>query len=122
MKLVVSPPVEEIEGEVFQAKVTKFGTSAHIPFSRKFLFSEVKIIVPYQQCFLNTEEIHKIVSLCHNKIPKSKKKTEYLNSIKNFENKKFTSVDLMNISWLLDGETDETTLKFFELYNPMKKR
>ena len=72
-KIRVIKREKEIEGQVFEGKVTKFGTSAHISFSKKHLGKKVKIIVPSEAEYiwiLGKEELNDFVKSCSKSLKK----------------------------------------------------
>ena len=69
VKIKIVQREQEIEGKIFEGKVTSFGTSAHIPFSKRFLGRKVKIIIPEEaECFwvFSEEERKEFVNAANN--------------------------------------------------------
>ena len=50
-KIKITSKEKEIEGDVFGGLVKPFGTSAHIPFSRKYVGSHIDVIVPSERVY-----------------------------------------------------------------------
>jgi len=65
-KIKIASNVREIEGRIEKGRVTPFGTSAHIPFSKKYLGKEVYVIVPEEPNYswiLSKDELERFAKI-----------------------------------------------------------
>jgi len=63
-----------LHGEVLNGKVTPFGTSAHIPFSKKHIGKKIKIVVPDETLYVwvfSEKERKEFVEACLKELEKN---------------------------------------------------
>ena len=105
VNIKVTEKVHEFEGEVINGVVKSFGTSAHIPFSKKFMGRKVKIIVPAgnegnndRVWVLTDKELEEFVGNCKKALkeqPESRLTFHKKGVIENIETKNFSENDLV---------------------------
>ena len=120
-KIKIIEKETEIEGTVEEKKVTPFGTSAHIPVSKKHSGKYVNVVVPTKSKYfwLLTDVELKEVNLVVNKIIEKKdgKLHHYrLGALSNINQTKFYLEDLQKIYELLKESKNHK-----HLVNKLKK-
>ena len=106
MKIKITKQEKEIEGSIVEGVVKPFGTSAHIPFSKKHMGKVVPVIVPSESKYvwlLKESEKKRIIDVVKEIIIKENGKLEFhrLNLIKDLETNNFDLDSLMKIINLL---------------------
>ena len=123
-KIKITEKEIEIEGTVEEKKVTPFGTSAHIPVSKKHTGKYVNVVVPSKSKYfwLLTDVELKEVNIVVNKIIEKKngKLHHYrLGALQNINQTKFYLEDLQKVYELLKESKNHKHLvkKLKETYN-----
>ena len=121
MKVKITKEFKTLDGEVISKAVTPFGTSAHIPFSRKHTGKLVDVIVPSEARYvwlLSGKELEDVINSCL-KIIKSEKETKMtfqkFDHINNLKQKNFELQDLEEaIETLKRGKNKQTIAEKIE--------
>ncbi len=123
MKIKITKQEKEIEGSIEEGVVKPFGTSAHIPFSRKHLGKAVPVIVPSepQYIWLLKESERKRIILEARKIileEDGKLEPYRLKLLEDIEKKRFNLPSLLKIIVLLENKNKEKeiTIRIRNLY------
>ncbi|KKL90758.1 hypothetical protein LCGC14_1901470 [marine sediment metagenome] len=124
MKIKITKDQKEIEGEIEDGKVTLFGNSAHIPFSKKHLAKKVLIIVPSKPKYiwlLKESEKRELISVASKIIEQENGKLEHHREelINDLSNDNFDLDSLIKIVSLLEskGKEKELVKKIKGIYN-----
>ncbi len=123
-KIKITEKEIEIEGTVEEKKVTPFGTSAHIPVSKKHSGKYVSVVVPSKSKYfwlLTSGELKEINIVVDKIIEKKDSKLHHyrLGCLKNINQTKFHLGDLQKVYELLKESKNHKHLvkKLKEAYN-----
>lgn len=99
----------ELEGDVVGKVVTPFGTSAHIPFSKKHTGKNVEVVIPknpHYSWVLSKADLKHFIEVCKKTISKGDAKLmrHKLDRLKRIEKGKFLLEDLEYFCILLEEE------------------
>ena len=103
----------EIEGTIEKGNVKPFGTSSHIPFTKKHLGKVVKVVVPIKPKYvwlISKEEKNKLLKYAKKNIEKENGKLKHyrLQSLRDLEKTEF---DLDSLVKVLDFFHDKELIK-----------
>lgn len=123
MKIKITKQEKEIEGSIEEGFVKPFGTSAHIPFSRKHLGKAIPIIIPTEPKYiwlLKESEKRRLINEAKKIIIEEDGKLEFhrLKLLEDLEETRFDLLSLLKIVTLLEnrGREKEITRKIRKLY------
>ncbi|KKM75924.1 hypothetical protein LCGC14_1385410 [marine sediment metagenome] len=123
-KITITKKQIDMVGEVVEGNVKPFGTSAHIPFSKKHMGKIVKVIVPSEANFvwlLTDKDRARLLITARNIILKENGKLESyrLELLENLSERAFNLDDLVKIIKLLESHNKEKVLvsKVKKAYN-----
>lgn len=89
---------EIVKGKIIKKTVMPFGTSGHIPFPRKYVGKEVRIIVQSATWLLSDAEFESLVKFSEELLNKVKDiNSEIRKSIRSLKEREFEKKDLKNI-------------------------
>lgn len=123
-KVKIVKQEKEIEGDIEEKAVTQFGTSAHIPVSKKHLGKYVDIVIPSEPKYhwvLSRSERLEVIKVCTKIVKQENGKLmkHKLQAIENIKAMKFSLNDLMKVAQIL-GKSDKhkhIVDKIKDLYN-----
>jgi putative transposon-encoded protein len=123
-KIKITKEEKELEGEIEKGKVTIFGNSAHIPFSKKHLAKKVSVIIPSNPRYiwlLTESEKRKLINIASKVVKKENGKLEHYRQglIKDLSDESFNLDSLIKIISLLELKEKEIKLvkRIKKLYN-----
>jgi len=119
----ITSKIEELEGEIINGKVTPFGTSAHIPFSKKHIGKKIKIIIPEEPNYiwiLSDKDKQLALKSAEKYIKEQNGKFEHhrLGVLDNIKENDFNIDDLLKlIRFLIESGNQSIGLKIKKIYN-----
>jgi len=107
MEIKITKDSHTINGNLIDAKISKFGNSCHIPIAKKHLAEKVKIIIPIETRYywiFSELELEDFIEKCKIKIKEKSSKLKHLRveALENLIDDDFNKADIQILVKLFD--------------------